>query len=106
MKSKKELSELNEALKEKRAELLEYIKKLEDDLRLVEKNRDEICEENQRLKALVNYDFDQQFIYCIFVCKNKNRVMFWNNGRFEYCFTNINFNASLDTAPTIDITYC
>ena len=106
MKSRKELETLNEALKERRTELLKQIEKLENDLCLVEKSRDEICEENQRLKDLINYDFNQQFIYCIFVCKNKNRVVFWNNGRFEDRFTNINLSASPDATPIIDITYC
>ena len=105
MKSKKELNELNEALKERRAELLEYIEKLEKDLRLVEKSRDEICEENHKLMAIVNDKLDEQFAYGIFVCKKDNSVMFWNNGHFEYNFTNIAFSSSLDTVPIIGVAY-
>lgn len=106
MKSKKELERLNEALKLRRTELIERIKQLEDELRLVEKNRDEICAENNRLTSVVNYKFEEEFAYCIFVGKYDNKVMFWNNGRFEDRFTNLDFSMSLDTAPVIDITYC
>lgn len=106
MKSKKELERLNEALKLRRAELIERIKQLKDELCLVEKSRDEICAENNRLTSIANYKFEEEFAYCIFVGKYDNKVMFWNNGRFEDRFTNLDFSVSLDTAPVIDVTYC
>lgn len=106
MKSKKELERLNEALKLRKAELIERIRQLENELCLVEKNRDEICAENNKLTSVVNYKFEEEFAYCIFVGKYDNKVMFWNNGRFEDRFTNLNFSTSLDTTPIIDITYC
>lgn len=101
----KELTELNDALKERRTELLKRIESLENTIRMIEKSRDEVCDENHRLMAIVEEEWSRQFKYGIFVCKKDNNVMFWNDGRFEYCFTNIDFSSSLDTVPVIDVTY-